>query len=643
MGAEITGSTLTFTRASGTDPISVTLPMTGEAVADGTVTSAVINEATNVVTLTRSVGTPLTFDLSYLVSAAGLTLSDVDARITGARVRTALEVLLGDNRLGAFAIRDVVEWKGTFPVGIATYEAGDLGYSPTNEALHLCRVGGQYSRATIVEGPNWVCFPTSLIVRADANGNLPAAVDHQGAIGLKDSTVQASVLRVIVEGHAKEVTLATLQSGGLNVSGTVYFAEYRGIFAGSLPDANSATYPVNSLIYVRSAESFYRNRNNVGGGGRHWAQISDPDGVVAGTFHRDADFENVATAVGQLAPVGIDISTLQLRIVTAYVAPLATETEWVWVDTGITRSDVQSMLDALKVVLDAERVEDQATVANASPFKGLYAADTEYFRGDYFRHGTRLFITTVEGPVLGMDPFLSPLFFDQISSAITVQPTPDPINAVVHYRQHNIVEIDRKLYYCRSTPAAGLAFSQIPTSLDFIDITEDVSSLWEGFWVSGTTYPAGKIVRIANTDDVYIALVNSDEDPRGSVEWSQIGGVPIPPIPAGGGEHSLGHDQAVFPVANFLAGDHQAIALAWDQTDEFPYVVGGNGQVNANSGFGRNVIAAATNGVWWWVVYAGANLQSTIEVWTEAAGVFTHRSGRSPAVQPDDHHQGPVR
>ena len=82
-------------------------------------------------------------------------------------------------------------------------------------------------------------------------------------------------------------------------------------------------------------------------------------------------------------------------------------------------------------------------------------------------------------------------------------------------------DANEDVFLCISD-ATGVTASALNTHTQFVHLNFNYNETWRDFWVNGTTYPAGSVVRIANTTDTYLSLVEVDADPRTSDDWVQI-------------------------------------------------------------------------------------------------------------------------
>ena len=367
VGAELTGSTLTFTRVSGADPISVTLPMVGGAVADGTVTSAVINETTNVITLTRSVGNPLTVDLSYLLAAAGITLGDATALIApfARSGRAATDVLTYDV-LGPLAPNTGNSLTGRSPF---LSQNGDIRWwVPTNTGFHS-RIFVEPTPAQIAPGGNLathggVVFvqpsdnhPTQIWVRYSAalplvlfhtlvdplvfpgdDGMLPAPTNYLGRVAIAGNHFYRSV------GEQGTDKIVGFRNYGPTRTTPPPRASDELLFAGSFANPPIGNYVLNALAWDRGSEVWIRNQTH---NGAAWVTTFGPALYHQGRLYQtDADAAvhvANATEIGQVYIIGHG-SAQRPRMVTSYTAPTAPHAEWVPI--GLTIQDVAEQVTA---------------------------------------------------------------------------------------------------------------------------------------------------------------------------------------------------------------------------------------------------------------------------------------------------------
>ena len=371
VGAELTGNTLTFTRASGADPISVTLPMVGGAVADGTVTSAVINETTNVITLTRSVGVPLTVDLSYLLAEAGLSLAEVEAQIKPfARTGSTTPPLASDIAIDphddyqpntTYEIGQNIaggvrrpQWVPRPPSSASFFISLTTRPTPTQIAPGGLVASGGHVLFTPADGPEeiWarylivsdlvkVATFADHIVRPGDDGMLPSAADNLGRVGIAGSHFYRSVGE---QGTDKAVAFKNYGPTRVVLAGEPAKSADELLFAGSVANPPIGNYVLNAWGWDWGSEVWIRNQVH---NGAAWVSSAGPPAYHHGNLYQTRGDAAVhvpnATYVGRVYIIGHGNSQ-KPEIVTGYTAPTAPSAEWIPI--GLTIQDVAEQVTA---------------------------------------------------------------------------------------------------------------------------------------------------------------------------------------------------------------------------------------------------------------------------------------------------------
>ena len=291
--------------------------------------------------------------------------------------------LANDNEPGLLLAADDTGWellteeshfRGDAPIASTYYHAGDTVHLP-DHSFRVCLLAEDYTRAEIYTSNDWrnlsggqvligVDDPTQnvdtgshyfqhksdgstyiwerhadvwdlevdlgkSIISTDENGVLPAAANHQGGIALSGNTFVQSIDHVAIEGHSRVVILHTLNSGGQEIDGTTYAANYRGHFASSYPPVSN--YNLDEYIWIQSAVAWYiLKRSPISGQPHRWEALTPgPTGFRQGTYRHNSDVNSQVNAVGE-----IYIINNIPKIVTNFVAGNDEELEWQWLAIG---------------------------------------------------------------------------------------------------------------------------------------------------------------------------------------------------------------------------------------------------------------------------------------------------------------------
>ena len=136
-------------------------------------------------------------------------------------------------------------------------------------------------------------------------------------------------------------------------------------------------------------------------------------------------------------------------------------------------SEIASALDAAhNIAGNSHQDIRDALAASSGNFQGDYSSTDTYKTGDIVEHANRfwLYVDSTTRSA-NHDPFIQADYWDQLSSAVTLQPQPDNVADNIRYRKDDLVRIQQKVYLCISTPSDAIAFSGIPASTDFIELT----------------------------------------------------------------------------------------------------------------------------------------------------------------------------
>ena len=177
------------------------------------------------------------------------------------------------------------------------------------------------------------------IVRPESSGDLPAASDNENRVALAGNTFFESRDIVITPSHDRDVTLTNLPIGGVVISGTTYGGMYAGNFAVA---PNATNYSLNDYIWDRGSQVWLLNALS-SLNAKHWLSYSGPAHFRHGTYYDDAFAESHANSVGEIFIVGTG-SSQAVKYVSAFTAATNEQTGWVWVNLGVTFTDIETSI-----------------------------------------------------------------------------------------------------------------------------------------------------------------------------------------------------------------------------------------------------------------------------------------------------------
>ena len=294
----------------------------------------------------------------------------------------------------------------------------------------------------------------------------PDAADNQHRFWYNGDRLLVSKYETITPGHGRQVTFQQLGSGGATIGGTLYAQRFAGLFS-TLPDA--ANYINGAFVWLRSAQAWYLNQPD-GGGGQRWLIYSGPSGFVHGDFGNDSQAAPHIHNVGEFYVVNTGhLSTETVRIANAIVAAAAADEGWRWVPVGLTVSDI----------------DDRIAVHNADPdahpeirtYRGNYNAQTVYSRGDITRHASVLWILEAD-TATGADPAGVGTEWTQLTDNVRWRGQHLP-NVTKNYRAGDIFERGAEVWIAHN-PANGVGYDDVPNNAAFdrIDLGGAAPAPW---------------------------------------------------------------------------------------------------------------------------------------------------------------------
>ena len=413
------------------------------------------------------------FTASAVRNLLGLTETEVSNLLVGQPI---------NNRVLTFTLNDGTSASITIPDdSVMASEDGVVtagAFSDDNTELELTVTTDGVTSTVTINVPE-ALRQGGLLIPLNTDGTVPDADMNQGKVIVSQNQFLQSINH---GGHDKEVTFVEYSSTRTEPpTRSANENNYHGSVA-QPPHSTIADFAVNSILWDRGSQVWIIKPSSTS---TRWSTYSGPFGWHSGSLYtNEAQATNHVpndSYIGRVVVIGHGPNQ-KPYVITSFTA--ATDDVWQWDPIGLTIGDVNNIADG------RVSTHNDDTLSHTTLIQGLDDANSS--------------IDAIELRNRGQ---ASSTDRDYLTGDITWTAEED-------------------VFFCISD-ANDVSADELNTHTQFIHLNFNYNETWRDFWVSGTTYPAGSIVHIANTTQAYLSIAEVNEDPRTNAtgNWVRLDGV----------------------------------------------------------------------------------------------------------------------